>query len=700
MFGRRLIVVSMLFMSTMAVCLLRLWHLQYAKSEQARQNISRLAELPARPLSTLRGRIIDRTEKTLAANTPVFYLCLNYRLCRLMDNRYWQAKTQQLEKNNPGMTAPQIEQELAKSHAEQTARLQGMLDFCWQTQDFNQDELEKQIQTVNDQIWELAQRIAWRRANPQQPWSHYAVQKDQMTELDVLSADIAEMRDSFPVYELKSRQDLMDAQLEFLDSNDVFIRSVDKRVYPCASAGSQIIGWVGPVRDEEEDLFGEDDYLQYLQGELIGKTGAEKYCEILLRGRRGQVIYDRQDNIVSRTEPLFGSDIQLTIDIALQRQLEDLLNEPKLSIAHGELAAAIIDVATGDILAAASSPGFDLNQARQKYDSLLRDSRMPLTNKALENNYPAGSTIKPLILIAGVEEGKINPADVIACTYELPPAGWPKCLLQRLGYCHDSRWAEENQVNNGRNAIRGSCNVYFSRLADRLDPEKLQHWLWRFGFGRDVLMPCIDPQKIAAMQLPVPVKTAFRQAHGSIVFGSQANPFDIFADVPAIPENEKRWWGIGQGNLRVTVLQVANAYAALARKGVWKPARIVSDPDDPLNEKHNQTLPIRLSTLAVVYDGMHAVVNEQGGSGYEALLASGLKNTDLKIYGKTGSTERPDNAWFAAFITDNAGRALSLALVVEGGQRGSSDAAPLAMKIITLCRNEGYIGSKINPTTK
>jgi len=122
----------------------------------------------------------------------------------------------------------------------------------------------------------------------------------------------------------------------------------------------------------------------------------------------------------------------------------------------------------------------------------------------------------------------------------------------------------------------------------------------------------------------------------------------------------------------------------------------VANADDPLNEKHNQPLPIRPSTWAVVYDGMHAVVNEPGGSGHEALLASGLNNTDLKIYGKTGSTESPNNAWFATFISDAAGRALSLALVVEGGQRGSSDAAPLAMKIITLCRNEGYIGSKIS----
>jgi penicillin-binding protein 2 len=139
---------------------------------------------------------------------------------------------------------------------------------------------------------------------------------------------------------------------------------------------------------------------------------------------------------------------------------------------------------------------------------------------------------------------------------------------------------------------------------------------------------------------------------------------------------------------------VANAYAVLARRGEYKPPRLVIDPDDPMNSKQTRRLPIHAQHLAVLYDGMHAVVHERGGSAYEAFSNSGLNALGLNIYGKTGSTERPFNAWFAAFVNDSAGRAIALAVVVEEGQSGGKDAAPLAREIIRLCHQAGFIGTK------
>ncbi len=103
---------------------------------------------------------------------------------------------------------------------------------------------------------------------------------------------------------------------------------------------------------------------------------------------------------------------------------------------------------------------------------------------------------------------------------------------------------------------------------------------------------------------------------------------------------------------------------------------------------------VRVETLAVVYDGMSAVVNEPGGTAYkqfEPFLAT-LAAEDVKVYGKTGSTEKPEHAWFAGFAQDSSSRKIAVAVIVEGGQHGSSDAAPLVRDIIQFCIEAGYLG--------
>ena len=177
-------------------------------------------------------------------------------------------------------------------------------------------------------------------------------------------------------------------------------------------------------------------------------------------------------------------------------------------------------------------------------------------------------------------------------------------------------------------------------------------------------------------------------------------------------------FGIGQGNLRVTPLQVANAMAALARGGLYQPPQLFKDGtrEDgreipafagtglPLRKQGDEgrDLGVRLETLAVVYDGMSDVVNETSGTAYtqfEPFLRT-LADEDVKVYGKTGSTERPEHAWFAGFAQDSTARKIAIAVVVEGGQHGSSDAAPLARDIIQFCIEAGYLGKAVlqNPS--
>ncbi len=138
--------------------------------------------------------------------------------------------------------------------------------------------------------------------------------------------------------------------------------------------------------------------------------------------------------------------------------------------------------------------------------------------------------------------------------------------------------------------------------------------------------------------------------------------------------------------------------AAIARGGFYKQPRLFleghKEPADNENQESSVYLNISPQTLAVIYDGMSAVVNESGGTAYTEFVdvLAGLTEQGIKVYGKTGSTEAPENAWFAGFVTGGAGGSIAIAVVIEGGQRGSSDAAPLARDIIQFCIGEGYVG--------
>jgi len=248
--------------------------------------------------------------------------------------------------------------------------------------------------------------------------------------------------------------------------------------------------------------------------------------------------------------------------------------------------------------------------------------------------------------------------------------------------CHD-----DEGPNNARNAIKGSCNIYFSRLADRIEPPLLQQWLFKFGYG----------QKSSLVGAGHGARD-LRQAQGQISTIPPKSEISSFEQLPALEHRERRFFGIGQANLRATPLQAANAMATIARSGIYKPPRLFTDePNDFKSDSIN--LNISPQTLDIIYDGMSAVVNEPGGTAYKEFAYSGLAEQGINVYGKTGSTEEPDNAWFAGFAKDRAGRGIAIAVVIEGGQHGSSDAAPLARDIIQFCIEAEYIGGN-NRTTE
>jgi len=208
----------------------------------------------------------------------------------------------------------------------------------------------------------------------------------------------------------------------------------------------------------------------YLEGEVCGREdGVEYVCETVLRGRRGELSHDIDGQLTSRTDTQFGKDITLTLDIELQQRIENyLIRYPHDPNCGPGMSAVVIEVGTGDILALVSLPLYDLNRVRYDYGDLVADrDNKPLINRAINKQYPPGSVIKPLILVAGLETGQITPEEIIGCPPEAAPANWPNCWIFRQypGVGHDNQWK-----NTARNAIKGSCNIYFSHLADRIEP--------------------------------------------------------------------------------------------------------------------------------------------------------------------------------------------------------------------------------------
>jgi penicillin-binding protein 2 len=490
------------------------------------------------------------------------------------------------------------------------------------------------------------------------------------------------MHEDWTLLELKTKDDVFTAQIEFANARDVSITAESSREYPYNSIAAQTIGWVSLASGQtDKHLFKGDKLRSYLSGEVCGREdGVEYVCETVLRGRRGEMFYNI-DGEPTKIETQLGQDVQITLDIELQKKIEQYLTDCNQNENYQKpMAAVVIDVKTGDVLSMVSLPRFNLNEIRQEYDRIASDPNEPIRNRAINKQYPPGSAIKPLILIAGFESGKITDDEAIACTSMRPPKGWPRCWVQKkYGRIGHSDWWH----NSASNAIKGSCNIYFSQMAERINSRILQKWFYNFGYGKKIIFPFDGLAK--------KLERNFNQVHGQIsdVFVSPSEKIQDFSDIPLLSkESERRWFGIGQGNLRASPLQVANSMAAIARRGVFKNPRLFVN-------QQNTLVPLEISprTLDVIWNGMRAVVNEYHGTAYSQFSNADFDRYGVKVYGKTGSTERPAHAWFAGFAEGEKNRSIAFSVLVEGGSGGADDAAPLARQIIQFCIDAGYIGS-------
>ena len=715
MFGKRIKIFIIISTLLLLIFALRLAQLQLVSHPFY---LKRIAELKlqqgvSRQLNTIRGKILDRKGRILATEEPQFQLHINYKLSCVLDERVRRAiLIRAYNKSTPAAVKMAVSKE-RKELDDKLEKLRKIIDKCTYFERERED-IEQEINNINNIIWNFRTFLAWRRNEPDPK----IIEKYNGRVSNVpLSVAIREFEKKFPdedqrlleiekiknfpemnkgrwLLELKTDADVFDAQVEFIDIEGIEILPKSNRIYPYASVAAQTIGWVGRPQERDKKFLADDKLSSYLSDEVCGREdGVEYVCETILRGRRGEEVYDIDRQLVSRTETEFGEDVSITLDIELQKKIQDRLTDCDLNPKNctAPSAVVVLDVNTGDILAMVSTPTYDLNRVRYDYGALNADSNQPLRNRAINKGYPPGSVVKPLILIAGLQSGKITPEEIISCPAKKMPK--PSCwIFNQYQTGHDYKWQ-----NYARNAVRGSCNIYFSRLADRIDTSLLQLWLYKFGYGHKIpLLPQLPESSIENRASSIENRN-FRQINGTIASSTTSAKISRFDQIPPLYKAERKQFGIGQGNLRATPLQVANAIAAIARGGIYKPPRIIMDDTKKIpnsSTQNSQSVPLGISpqTMDVVFDGMSAVVNEDGGTAYSQFVRSNLSLQGVKVYGKTGSTTNPDHAWFGGFATDDAGRKLAIAVLVEGGQRGSQDAAPLGRDIIQFCVQAGYLG--------
>jgi penicillin-binding protein 2 len=685
-FNKRIKIFIIFSSFLLLVCLARLAQMQLLAGSQVQNDIAELKRQRGltRQLNTLRGKILDRKGRELAFDEPRFWLNIDYSLSQYWDERIQKCMLLLAAKNDDPQKAIDETRENIHNKIEDIKLIINKCVYFG----LEPNEIDNKIRQINNRIWNLRAYLVWKNNYPNQEFEEAVPDPNDRLLLVYKNkyGDIAEMYKSYPLLELQTEDDIFAAQLEFLNIEGIEILPRAQRTYPYKTVAAQTIGWVGPAtQPQDKELFAEDKLRSYLEEEVCGREdGVEYVCEAILRGRRGEKLIDIDKQIVSHTEISFGRDVVLTLDIELQKRIENYLINYNYDLDHDpNIAAVVLDVETGDILALVSLPVYDLNRARYDYDKLKNDPNRPLINRAINARYPPGSVVKPLILIAGLETNMITPETVIPCPAEAPPPGWPKCLIwrrnSRMG--HSLMWE-----NSARNAIKGSCNIYFSRLTDMIDPKILQYWLYKFSYGQNILSP---PDILEQTEF----RRTMRQLPGTI---SSTDPKDnnlTLEQMPPLRDGDRRYFGIGQGNLRATPLQVANAMATIARRGIFKYPRLFKE----IQHTQEYSIDISEQTFDVVYGGMWAVVNETNGTANKQFgpVLHTFTEQDVKIYGKTGSTEGPEHAWFAGFAEDSTGRKLAFAVVVEGGQHGSSDAAPLACNILQICIEEGYIGKDL-----
>jgi len=417
------------------------------------------------------------------------------------------------------------------------------------------------------------------------------------------------------------------------------------RNYPNGDLAAHVLGYTGEITQDE---LSSPEYEAYRMGDIIGQMGAEAAFEPMLKGEWGgqQVEVDSSGRVISvlgDKPSISGNDVQLTIDLELQKLAEQALGDTKGAI-------VAMDPHSGEILALVSRPAFDPNifttNITDAQWAQLQSADFPFVNRALQA-FPPASTFKIVTTAAGIESGAFAPETILPTYGAINIGGilfhdWNNVGFGPLGF---------------RGAMAMSSDTFFYQVGRKIGGETLIDWTRRFGFGK---------------------KTG-------IELGSEESPGLVPDDAWKREYIGYQWFvgdtinmSIGQGFLQTTPLQVANMFAVPANGGYLVTPHILKNgrPDD-----WREPIGMQPATIEILQDGLREVISDG--------TARSLNLPNLPpIAGKTGTAEAPpyeNHAWFGAYAPTDNPEVLIVAFAEHSGGGGGSIAAPMVKQIL-----EGY----------
>jgi penicillin-binding protein 2 len=475
----------------------------------------------------------------------------------------------------------------------------------------------------------------------------------------------------------------------------VDVIGVPVRFYPYKSLGAHMLGYVAEVDAETlakyrphgyDDLPREEQQranpLGYEAGDTVGATGIERAWESYLRGQRGwekRVVDARgrfrtgpaTEDLVDpppRLDPIPGRDLRLSVDVELEEAIDKAMRP------HAAGAVVVVDVRTGRLLALYSKPDFDSNdlsggaghaRVREAFNRLYTNPLRPMLDKTMSGAFQPGSTMKPFSALAALEDHVIDPEHTEKCDGYV-------VFGRRVFRCSHVH----GQVRL-REAIARSCNVYFFHLAETVGMDRIARVAQAFGLGEKTGLG-INPE--APGRIPTRSWYALRY-RGQFRVGFTLN------------------MAIGEGDVTVTPLQLAVAYAAIANGGtLYQPqvVRSVETSDGAVVQEFpprvRRQVPVAPEDLRRITDALFDVVNEPNGTAYPA------RDPALDVAGKTGTAQTgyiakkedeakmawfltQNHAWFSSFAPAHAPE-VAVTVLVEHGGSGPEVAVPVAMQIV------------------
>jgi penicillin-binding protein 2 len=474
---------------------------------------------------------------------------------------------------------------------------------------------------------------------------------------------------------LKSR--LSDEEVARLAANrfrlpGVEIKARPFRQYPFGEVASHVIGYIGRISPAEKARIEQQGLAaEYKGSDYIGKAGIELSYERELHGVAGttDVEVDASRRVIrtlSRKPSIAGNNLQLSLDIRLQKVAEEAFGTKRGAV-------VAIEPSTGDVLAYVSRPGYDPNLFvdgidPQSWELLNNSPDKPMLNRPIQGGYPPGSTYKPFMALMALEMGLRTSAQTIS-----DPGFF------RLGGGH---WRDDKVGGHGLvdlpKSIAVSCDTYYYQLAAELDVDEWSAFMKQFSFGQKTGLDING-------ELPGILPTREWKAKR-------------FPKDPKLHVGDQVSLGIGQGFNTFTPMQLANATAILANRGVAFKPHLVKRIEDATTRQSRLTQPAPAYTIAIkdahldaVKKGMAGVVTEGTGAAVfrGASYTSGGKTGTAQVFGLRGgeyvesqiSERLRDHAWYIVFAPLESPK-IALAVFVENGGFGAKSAAPIARKVL------------------